>query len=74
MRPMISSFLSAKDPLHRSRKLINLYEEMHGIIDKKMYYVHKTAEEFKERSKTSLLEHAYQKVLEDNKKSEKTKY
>lgn len=74
MRPMISSFLSAKDPLHRSRKLINLYEEMHGIIEKKMYYVHKTAEEFKERSKTSLLEHAYQKVLEDNKKSEKTKY
>lgn len=47
---------------------------MHGIIDKKMYYVHKTAEEFKERSKTQLLEHAYQKVLEDNKKSEKTKY
>ena len=34
----------------------------------------KTAEEFKERSKTSLLEHAYQRVLEDNKKSEKTKY
>jgi hypothetical protein len=47
---------------------------MHSVIDKKLYYVHKTAEEFKERSKTSLLEHAYQKVLEDNKKSEKTKY
>lgn len=74
MRPMISSFLQTRDPLHRSRKLINLYEEMHSIIDKKLYYVHKTAEEFKERSKTSLLEHAYQKVLEDNKKSEKSKY
>jgi ATP-dependent Lon protease len=74
MRPMIASFLATRDPLHRSRKLINLYEEMHGIIDKKLYYIHKTAEEFKERSKTSLLEHAYQKVLEDNKKSEKTKY
>lgn len=74
MRPMISSFLGTQDPLHRSRKLINLYEEMHQIIDKKLYYVHKTAEEFKERSKTSLLEHAYQKVLEDNKKSDKTKY
>ena len=35
MRPMISSFLKTKDPLHRSRKLINSYEEMHGIIDKK---------------------------------------
>ena len=47
---------------------------MHEIIDKKLYYVQKTAEEFKERSKTSLLEHAYQRVLEDNKKSEKTKF
>jgi len=47
---------------------------MHSIIDKKLFYVQKTAEEFKERSKTSLLEAAYQKVLEDSKKSEKTKY
>lgn len=74
MRPMIYSFIQTRDPLHRSRKLVNLYEEMHGIIDKKLYYVQKTAEEFKERSKTSLLEHAYQRVLEDNKKSEKTKF
>jgi hypothetical protein len=74
MRPMIYSFIQTRDPLHRSRKLVNLYEEMHSIIDKKLYYVQKTAEEFKERSKTSLLEHAYQRVLEDNKKSEKTKF
>lgn len=74
MRPMLGSFLGIKEPMMRSRRLISLFEEMHGIIDKKMYYVHKTAEEFKERSKTQLLEHAYQKVLEDNKKSEKTKY
>lgn len=39
-----------------------------------MFYVRKTAEEFKERSKTALLEHAYQKVLEDNKKNDKQKY
>ena len=39
MRPMIASFLQTKDPMHRSRKLINLFEEMHGIIDKKLYYV-----------------------------------
>jgi len=32
------------------------------------------ADEFKERSKTSLLEHAYQRVLEDTKKSEKLKF
>ena len=47
---------------------------MHGIIDKKLFYVQKMADEFKERSKTSLLEHAYQRVLEDTKKSDKTKY
>ena len=74
MRPMIYSFIQTRDPLHRSRKMVNLYDEMHQIIDKKLYYVQKTAEEFKERSKTSLLEHAYQRVLEDNKKSDKTKY
>jgi len=56
---MLTSFLQTKDPLHRSRKLVNLYDEMHQIIDKKLFYVQKTAEEFKERSKTSLLEHAY---------------
>lgn len=74
MRPLIASFLQTTDPLHRSRKLIKLYEEMHEIIEKKLYYVQKTAEEFKEKSKTSLLEHAFQRVLEDNKKSEKTKF
>ena len=74
MRPMIYSFIQTRDPLHRSRKLVNLYTELHGIIDKKLYYVQKTAEEFKERSKTSLLEHAYQRVLEDNKKSDKAKF
>ena len=39
-----------------------------------MYYVQKMAEEFKERSKTSLLESAYQRVLEENKQSEKQKF
>jgi hypothetical protein len=32
------------------------------------------ADEFKERSKTSLLEHAYQRVLEDTKKTDKSKF
>jgi len=32
------------------------------------------AEEFKERSKTNLLEHAYQRVLEETKQSEKSKF
>ena len=71
---MIASFLQTKGPMHRSRKLINLFEEMHGIIDKKLYYVQKTAEEFKERSKTAMLEHAYQRVLQDNKKNDREKF
>ena len=55
------------DPIMRSRKIIYLFEELHQVIDKKLYYVQRTADEFKERSKTNLLEHAYQRVLEDSK-------
>ena len=61
----------------RSRGIVYKGEpetQMHDIIDKKLYYVQKTAEEFKERSKTSLLEHAYQRVLQDNKKNDKEKF
>jgi len=70
---MISDFLKIQDPIHRSRKIISYFEELHGIIDKKLFYVQKMADEFKERSKTNLLEHAYQRVLEDSKKSDKAK-
>ena len=56
---MISDFLKIQDPIHRSRKIISYFEELHGIIDKKLFYVQKMADEFKERSKTNLLEHAY---------------
>lgn len=71
---MIADFLKIQDPIHRSRKLISYFEELHGIIDKKLFYVQKMADEFKERSKTNLLEHAYQRVLEDTKKSDKSKF
>lgn len=74
VRPSIADFLQIRDPLMRSRKLIFYFEELHELIDKKLYYVQKMAEEFKERSKTALLEHAYQRVLEDSKQSEKSKF
>ena len=74
VRPMISDFLKITDAIHRSRKIISYFEELHGIIDKKLFYVQKMADEFKERSKTNLLEHAYQRVLEDSKKSDKSKF
>ena len=54
--------------------MIFYFEELHELIDKKLFYVQKMAEEFKERSKTTLLEHAYQRVLEDGKQSEKNKF
>jgi len=70
----MADFLQIQDPIHRSRKIISYFEEFYGIIDKKLHYVQKTAEEMKERQKTSLLESAYQKVLEDTRKSDKNKY
>lgn len=74
VRPACANFLSDQDPLSRSRKLIFYFEELHELIDKKLQYVHKTAEEFKERSKVALLEQAYQRVLEDSKQTEKSKF
>lgn len=74
MRPMLTSFLATNDSVERSRKLVSLYEELVEIIDMKLFYVHKTAEEFKERSKTNLLEQAYRKVLEDSKQTDKEKF
>ncbi len=56
VRPAIQEFLEIQDPIMRSRKLINYYEELHEVIDKKIHYVQKMAEEFKERSKTMILE------------------
>jgi len=74
VRPQIQDFLEIKDAVHRSRKLISYFEELHSIIDQKLFYVQKMNEELKERQKTNLLEQAYQKVLEDGKQSDKAKY
>ena len=60
--------------MHRSRKIISYFEELHEIIDKKLYYVQKTSDELRDRSKTHVLEQAFQRVLEDNKRSDKNKY
>jgi hypothetical protein len=42
--------------MHRSRKIISYFEELHEIIDKKLYYVQKTSDELRDRSKTHVLE------------------
>ena len=39
MRPPITEFLQLQDPLHRSRKLIEYYKELHGVMEKKMFYI-----------------------------------
>ena len=51
VRPSVLEFLEIKDPIYRSRKLLSYFEELHGIIEKKLYYVQVMADEFKERSK-----------------------
>lgn len=71
---MVTDYIQIQDPLHRARKIIGYFEELHGIIDKKLYYAQKMTQEARERNKTNLLEHAYQRVLEDGKKSDKAKY
>lgn len=39
VRPTMADFLSIRDPLMRSRKLIYFFDELHELIDKKVYYV-----------------------------------
>lgn len=73
-RDLINKFLQSKDPLERSRKIVKLYQELQEIIDKKLFYVYKTADEMKDRSKNHLLEQAFQKLLEETKQSDKEKY
>lgn len=58
-KPQITEFLKIKDPIHRSRKAITYYEEMHQLIEKKIFYYNKITEEMREKSKTVLLESAY---------------
>lgn len=59
VRPQIHEFLNIQDPILRSRKILFLFEEIHSVIDKKLFYVQKTADEFKDRSKTAILEQSY---------------
>jgi hypothetical protein len=42
VRPSISEFLKIQDPLMRSRKLIFYFDELHQLIDKKLFYMQKT--------------------------------
>lgn len=39
MRSPITEFLSLQDPLHRSRKLIEYFKELHGVMERKMFYI-----------------------------------
>ena len=51
-------FLSSNDPVDRAKKVVFLFSEFIEMLDKKMYYVQKTAEEFKDRNKKTILEGA----------------
>lgn len=58
----------------RSKKVIYLFDEFTHLLDQKCYYIQKTAEEFKERSKQAMLESAFQRILESNKTSDKENF
>lgn len=74
MKTQMRRFLESDDPIMRSKKVIYLFDEFTHLLDQKCYYIQKTAEDFKERSKQAMLESAFQKVLENNKTSEKEKF
>lgn len=74
MKEQMRLFLECDDPISRSKKVIYLFDEFTGLLDQKCYYIQKTAEEFKERSKQAMLESAFQRVLEGNKTSERENF
>ena len=71
MKHQMREFLEQDDPIMRSRKVIFLFDEFTHLLDQKCYYIQKTAEEFKERSKQAMLESAFQRILENNKTTDK---
>lgn len=74
MKKQMRLFLECDDPVMRSKKVIYLFDEFTHLLDQKCYYIQKTAEEFKERSKQAMLEAAFQRVLENNKTSERENF
>ena len=74
MKTQMRRFLECDDPIMRSKKVIYLFDEFTHLLDQKCYYIQKTAEEFKERSKQAMLERAFQRVLESNKTSDKENF
>ncbi|CAI2378439.1 unnamed protein product [Moneuplotes crassus] len=74
MKKQMKDFLVEIDPVMRSKKVTYLFDEFTHLLDQKCYYIQKTAEEFKERSKQAMLESAFQKVLENNKTNEKDSF
>lgn len=71
MKHQMKMFLECDDPMTRSKKVIYLFDEFTHLLDQKCYYIQKTAEDFKERSKQAMLESAFQRILENNKTSDK---
>jgi endopeptidase La len=74
MKHQMKNFLECDDPLMRSKKVIYLFDEFTHLLDQKCYYIQKTAEDFKERSKQAMLESAFQRILENNKTSDKENF
>jgi len=74
IKKQMMNFLVGTDPVLRSRKVTYLFDDFAHLLDQKCYYIQKTAEEYKERSKQAMLEGAFQKMLENNKTNDKDNF
>ncbi len=62
------------DPILRGQKVVDYFVKFNELIQMKVMVIRSTSEEYKERSKKALIEGALQKVISENKKSEKDSF
>ena len=70
----MSDFLRSSDPFERSQMIAKFYANLNELLDKKMFYIAKISEDYKEKNKKIILENAFQKVLSEGKGSDKERF
>ena len=54
--------------------IAKFYANLNELLDKKMFYIAKISEDYKEKNKKIILENAFQKVLSEGKGSDKERF
>ena len=62
------------DPIQRGQKITEYFQKFNELIQMKIMIIRSTTEDYKERSKKAIIEGALQKVINENKKSDKDTY